>query len=64
MARARFGDRGQAILEYLVVAAVIVAAIFLARPALQTAISGLFNNAAVKANDAAASMGRLNVTVP
>jgi len=50
--------------EYLVVATLVIIAIFVARPALETAINALFTNAATKANDAATSLGNLNVNVP
>ena len=55
---------GQAMVEYLVIATVVIAAILLARPAIQGAIQALFNNAAAKANDAANNLNNLSVNVP
>ena len=58
------GRRGQAMVEYLVIATVVLLAIIAARPAIQGAIQALFGNAATKANEAATGLSNLTVTVP
>lgn len=60
----RGGRFGQAMVEYLVIATLIIAAILFVRPALQTAIQALFDNAATQANEAASGLNNLNVNVP
>ena len=50
------GRRGQSIVEYLIVIAVIVAALLAFRGSLQGAVDNLYNAATAKINDAA---GRL-----
>ena len=47
---------GQAMVEYLVIATVIIAAILLVRPQIQTAVEALFTNAATQATNAAESL--------
>lgn len=54
-------ERGQPIVEYLVIAAVIVAAILLIQPTVRTNIQNLYNNAAQKTSNAATALGNLNV---
>ena len=56
-----FARKGQAMVEYLVIATVVIAALLAVRPALQAAIQALFDNAATKANEAATNLGNLNV---
>ena len=53
--------RGQAIVEYLVVATVVIAAIIAIRPAIQAAVNALYASAATKANDAATKLGSLTI---
>jgi len=57
----RRGNGGQSILEYLVIATVIVAAIIIARPIVQGHMATLYQNAAQKTADAAAALGGLKV---
>ena len=56
--------RGQSILEYLVIATVIVTAILLIRTTVATHMNTLYNSAAQKTADAAGSLGNLNVERP
>ena len=60
----RGGRLGQAMVEYLVIATVVIIALFAARPALQAAIRALFTNAATQANNAANGLNNVNVQVP
>ncbi len=53
--------KGQSILEYLVIATVIVIAIAAIRSTLDTNITGLYTNAAAKTGDATTALGTLNV---
>jgi Flp pilus assembly pilin Flp len=57
----RFDRRGQSIVEYLIIATVIVAAIIAIRSKVSTNMNSLFNNAANKTNEAATSLGSLNL---
>ena len=52
---------GQAMVEYLVIATVVLLAIIAARPAIQGAIQALFGNAATQANNAATKLGTLQI---
>jgi len=54
-------ERGQPILEYLVIAAIIVGAILLIQPTVRTNIQNLYNQAAQKTSNAATALGNLNV---
>ena len=56
--------RGQSILEYLVIAAVIVAGILAIKGTVKTNTDKLYTNAANKVNAAAASLGNLGVEAP
>lgn len=58
------GRRGQSILEYLVIATVIVSAILFIRPFVNTHIRNLYNNSANKVAQASNSLGNLSVEVP
>ena len=51
--------RGQSILEYLVIATVIVAALLAVRGTVSTHVSSLFTNASTKVGSAATSLGNL-----
>ena len=53
--------RGQAIVEYLVVASVVIAAIVAVQPAIRGAVNALYASAAAKANDAATKLGSLTI---
>jgi len=57
----RRGNGGQSILEYLVIATVIVAAIILAKTIVQGNMNTLYTNAGQKTADAAAALGSLKV---
>ena len=59
--RRRGNRKGQSILEYLVVAAVIVGAIIAVKGAMQTNIATLYTNAGVKTGNAATAFGNLDV---
>ena len=56
--------RGQSILEYLVIATVIVGAIIAIRGVVTPHINRLYNNAADHTADAAKALGKLKVEVP
>ena len=56
------GRHGQSILEYLVIATIIVGAIIvIAKPAITTHMNSLYTNAAQKTGDAATALGGLKV---
>ena len=54
--------RGQAIVEYLVIATVIIGALIALRPSLRSAVSGIYNSGAAQATAAAGNLGGLNLT--
>lgn len=56
--------RGQSILEYLVIATVIVGAIIAIRGVVQGNVNTLYTNAADHTGDAATALGDLQVEVP
>ena len=53
--------RGQSILEYVVIATVIVLAIFAIKGTVSTNLNGVYGNAANKTSDAATSISGLAV---
>ncbi|MBI3322004.1 MAG: hypothetical protein HYZ91_07050 [Candidatus Omnitrophica bacterium] len=57
----RRGNGGQSILEYLVIATVIVAAIIIAKGIVQGNMNQLYQNAAQKTSDAATALSSLAV---
>ena len=60
----RLGTQGQSILEYVVIATVIVAAIMIARGSIATHTNTLFTNASTKVSDAATSLGNFKFEGP
>lgn len=59
--RTMIRNRGQAMVEYLVIAAIVLAAILLAKPKLKEAVDNLFSNAANQANSAASALGGMTI---
>ena len=59
----KWNCRGQSILEYLVLAAIIVAAILVIKPTITTHVGTLYDNAANKTSEAATALGNLTVQV-
>ena len=59
MGKRRRGNRGQSILEYLVIATVIVAAIIIGRNIIQGEMATLYTNAGGKVTQAASALGSL-----
>lgn len=65
MAKQQLGNRkGQSILEYLVIAAVIVAGILAIKNTVKTNTDQLYTTAAGKVSTAATSLGGLTVETP
>lgn len=63
MVKRRRAQKGQSILEYLVIATVIVGAILAIRGVVQTNMNDLYTEAAAKTADAATALEGLEVEV-
>ena len=57
-------QKGQSILEYLVIVATVIAAIFLVKNAVQTNMNGLFTSAADQTSKATAALNGITLEIP